>query len=132
MIFRGRYFDRCCGGWHCDGLAGTFVPAAETGICHDAFLGLLPFYLFCVLAKIRDVMDYIQSLADLIHVDALYMGVILKMIGITYISEFASAICKDAGYASIAGQIQVLAKLSILALGMPVLMAFLSTVEAFL
>lgn len=87
---------------------------------------------FCVLAKIRDVMDYIQSLADLIHVDALYMGVILKMIGITYISEFASAICKDAGYASIAGQIQVLAKLSILALGMPVLMAFLSTVEAFL
>ena len=77
-------------------------------------------------------MDYIQSLADLIHVDALYMGVILKMIGITYISEFASAICKDAGYARIAGQIQVLAKLSILALGMPVLMAFLSTVEAFL
>lgn len=90
------------------------------------------FIFFCVLAKIRDAMDYIQSLADLIHVDALYMGVILKMIGITYISEFASAICKDAGYASIAGQIQVLAKLSILALGMPVLMAFLSTVEAFL
>ena len=47
------------------------------------------FIFFCVLAKIRDVMDYIQSLADLIHVDALYMGVILKMIGITYISEFA-------------------------------------------
>ena len=85
-----------------------------------------------VLSKIQEIMVYIEHLADFVHVDTLYMDVILKMIGIMYLSEFTSSICRDAGYASIASQIQVLAKLSILALGMPVLMAFLSTVEAFL
>lgn len=44
--------------------------------------------------------------------------VILKMVGITYIAEFASGICKDAGYQTIAGQIETFAKLTILALGM--------------
>lgn len=87
---------------------------------------------FSVLSKIQEIMVYIEHLADFVHVDTLYMDVILKMIGITYLSEFTSSICRDAGDASIASQIQVLAKLSILALGMPVLMAFLSTVEAFL
>lgn len=87
---------------------------------------------FSVLSKIQEIMVYIEHLADFVHVDTLYMDVILKMIGITYLSEFTSSICRDAGYTSIASQIQVLAKLSILALGMPVLMAFLSTVEAFL
>ena len=87
---------------------------------------------FSVLSKIQEIMVYIEHLADFVHVDTLYMDVILKMIGITYLSEFTSSICRDAGNASIASQIQVLAKLSILALGMPVLMAFLSTVEAFL
>ena len=47
-------------------------------------------------------------------------------------AEFAAAICKDAGYSSIAGQIQVFAKLSILVLSMPVVLTFLSTVGEFL
>ena len=50
----------------------------------------------------------------------------------TYIAEFASGICKDAGYQTIAGQIETFAKLTILALGMPVLTALLETVREFL
>ena len=42
--------------------------------------------------------------------------------------RFASNICKDCGYQTIAGQIEMFAKLSILALGMPVLMAFMETI----
>ena len=51
------------------------------------------------------------------------------MVGITYIAEFASGICKDAGYQTIAGQIETFVKLTILALGMPVLTALLETVK---
>ena len=56
----------------------------------------------------------------------------LKMIGITYIAEFSSGICKDAGYQTIAGQIEIFGKLTILTLGMPVLMALLETIREFL
>ena len=56
----------------------------------------------------------------------------LKMIGITYISEFSSSICKDTGYQTIAVQIEVFSKLTILAMGMPILLALLETIQEFL
>ena len=50
----------------------------------------------------------------------------------TYIAEFASGICKDAGYGSLGTQIEIFAKLSILAVSMPILLALLETVKQFL
>ena len=41
------------------------------------------------------------------------MPVIVKIVGISYISEFASDICRDSGYAAIGNQIQIFGKLSI-------------------
>ena len=60
------------------------------------------------------------------------LEVLLKMAGITYIAEFASGICKDAGYGSLGTQIEIFAKLSILAVSMPILLALLETVKQFL
>lgn len=90
------------------------------------------FIFFCIVWKMREVLLYITKLSSLIQIDQTYIMSVMKMIGITYIAEFASAICKDAGYSSVAGQIQVFAKLSILVLSMPVLLTFLSTVGEFL
>ena len=54
------------------------------------------------------------------------------MIGITYIAEFSSGVCRDAGYQTIAVQIEIFSRLTILALGMPVLLALLETIREFL
>lgn len=61
-----------------------------------------------------------------------YFKILLKIIGITYVAEFASDLCKDAGYATIAGQIQMFGKLTVLAAGIPVLTALLETIRGFL
>ncbi len=87
---------------------------------------------FCIMLKMKEVLSYITRLSSYIHIDDTYISSIMKMVGITYISEFASNICKDAGYSSVAGQIQVFAKLSVLVLSMPVLLTFLTTVGEFL
>ena len=87
---------------------------------------------FCIMLKMKEVLSYITRLSSYIHIDDTYISCIMKMVGITYISEFASNICKDAGYSSVAGQIQVFAKLSVLVLSMPVLLTFLTTVGEFL
>lgn len=87
---------------------------------------------FCIIWKMKEVLSYITQLSSYIQIDDTYIMSIMKMIGITYISEFSSNICKDAGYSSVAGQIQVFAKLSVLVLSMPVLLTFLSTVGEFL
>ena len=64
----------------------------------------------------------------MIHLDPVYLTMILKMIGITYVAEFAVNLCKDAGCQTIAGQIELFAKLSILVISMPVILAFMETI----
>ena len=57
-----------------------------------------------------------------------YFSILLKVIGITYICEFCSGICRDAGYASVSGQIEIFGKLSVLAAGMPILLAIIESI----
>ena len=73
-----------------------------------------------------------EELKSVIVVDGRYIGLVVKMVGITYVAEFAANICKDAGYAAIGSQIEIFAKLSILVVSVPVLGAFLETIGSFL
>ena len=67
-----------------------------------------------LIGKLEIVLSYINSVVELIPVDGRYLAMILKMIGITYVAEFATDICRESGYQAIAGQIEIFAKLSIL------------------
>ena len=78
-----------------------------------------------IIGKLGTVLDTVKEIGS-------YLGVLLKMLGITYVAEFASNICKDSGCQTIAAQIQLFGKITVLALGMPVLLTLLRTIEAFL
>ena len=118
------------------GIAGALLAVelkglkGEYGIYLVAAVGLVIF--FYGVTKLKTVIETIRQVQSYIRLNRMYLEVLLKMIGITYIAEFASGICKDAGYQTIAGQIETFAKLTILALGMPVLTALLETVREFL
>ncbi len=81
-----------------------------------------------VATKLELIIGYAEKMQRMLRLDNAYMGMILKMIGVTYIADFASNICKDYGYQTIAGQIELFAKLSILVLGMPVILGFMETI----
>lgn len=85
-----------------------------------------------IVGRLEIFVDAVGQISSYINLDSGYLQVLLKMIGITYIAEFSSGICRDAGYQTIAGQIEIFAKLTILALGMPVLTALLETIGEFL
>ena len=78
-----------------------------------------------ILAVMKEIQGYIQ-------VNESYLSLLIKIVGITYVAEFASSLCKDAGYAAVAGQIEVVGKLTILTVSMPVLLALLRTMNHFL
>lgn len=61
-----------------------------------------------------------------------YVSTLIRMVGITYIGQFASGICKDAGYGTTAAQIELFCKLSVMILSMPVLLALLETIQDFM
>lgn len=103
---------------------------AEYGIYISIALSLLIF--FGILGYLKNIIGTIKTIGNYISMDTAYVGTLLKMLGITYIADFSSNICKDAGYQAIAGQIEVFGKLSVLVLSMPILLALLDTIEGFL
>lgn len=85
-----------------------------------------------IIGKVETVINFAKKMQTFVAVDQTYITLILKMVGITYVAEFAMNICKDAGYAAVGNQIELFAKLSILVLSIPVLTVFLETVGSFL
>lgn len=65
-------------------------------------------------------------------IDSAYLIPLMKMLGITYVADFASALCKEAGYTSIANQMELFAKLAIIALSIPELTYLLEVLDEFL
>ena len=83
----------------------------------------------CILAgtvgKMQYLLGMLTQMKSYLPVDSSYLNTLLKMLGITYVGQFSAGICKDAGYSSIAGQIELFARLAVLAVSMPVLLALL-------
>lgn len=102
----------------------------EYGIYLSIAVSLVLF--FCMSGRLEVIVETIHTISSVIQVDNVYIQTMLKMLGVTYIAEFASGICRDAGYQTIAGQIEIFARLTILALSMPVLEALLLTIRDFL
>ena len=87
---------------------------------------------FPIMDRVGVVISAIRDLSNQVLVKNGYLAILLKMLGVAYVAEFASSICKDAGHQTIAGQIEVYSKIAILALSMPVLKTLLETIGAFL
>ena len=95
-------------------------------------LGMGVLILGLAVGKLDYLFESLEEILSYIPIDSAYMAAILKMIGITYIGQFSSGICKDAGYSAIAGQIELFCKLAIMAVSMPILMALLQTIQEFM
>ena len=48
------------------------------------------------------------------------------------ICEFSSDICRDAGYQAVAGQIEILWKLTVMFAGLPILFAVIEQIRSFM
>ncbi len=84
------------------------------------------------MGKLQSILTSIDKIRSYLSVNSEYISILLKIIGITYIAEFASSLCKDAGYSAIANQIELAGKLCIMAISMPILLALLDTIDRFL
>ena len=76
------------------------------------------------------ILSSIEQLRKYLNNNYSYITVLLKAVGATYACEFCAGICKDAGYGGIAGQVEMIGKLYILLIGMPVLVALLESIQS--
>ena len=83
------------------------------------------------MTRLETIFSGLETIRQYLMVNSAYIGIILKVVGIAYISEFSANLCKDAGYGGIASQIEMFGKLSILAMSLPVLTTLLTVIEEF-
>lgn len=87
---------------------------------------------FYILSQMKLVLNFLSELLNMIAIEETYYLQLLKMLGVAYVAEFAASICKDSGHQSIAGMIELFAKMSIVALSVPGLLFLVETLESFI
>ena len=118
------------------GIAGVLLAIQFKGnkAEYSAYIGLAVSILifFFSIRQVEAVTEQFSRVKAYLDGADGYLAILLKVIGITYICEFSSDICRDAGYQAVAGQIEVLGKLTVMFAGLPVLFAVIEQIQSFL
>lgn len=85
-----------------------------------------------ILYKLSSVFSFLESIYSQINYGKIYFPVILKVLGIAYISDFVSQICRDAGEGAIANKIELAGKVLIFYLSLPVMVSVIELINRLL
>ena len=118
------------------GVAGALLALQlkqeKSGISIVVSLAVSILIFLSVLGKLETLIGTVREIIQGLPVEHIYLETLLKMLGITYLAEFSSGLCKDAGYQTIATQIELAGKIMILLLSMPLFLTLLKTIQEFL
>lgn len=82
------------------------------------------------LGKLKAIVNGLRDITANIDIDKTYITILIKLIGIAYICEFAAGISKDAGYGAVASQIELIGKLTMLMVSLPILIQLVESIAA--
>ncbi|MBE5735297.1 MAG: hypothetical protein E7361_02500 [Clostridiales bacterium] len=85
--------------------------------------------LIYILGYFNDIVVFYNQLVVSTGVNQKYFTILLKAIGIGYLVEFASGVCRDSGNTSIADKVVFVGKLSILSLAIPVIQSIFEIIS---
>ena len=92
-------------------------------------LAVCLFLVFYLTSNVSLIIDFAQNLGEKIHISGTYIRILFKLLAIAYICQIASNICQDLGYQSVSFQIELIGKLSILTLSIPIINSLMETIE---
>ena len=84
--------------------------------------------LFYIISGLSGIIDELKILQSYISISGKYISILIKVIGISYITQLAADICRDNGYSAIAGQLEIFCKITIAGLSMPIVIALFEVV----
>lgn len=88
-------------------------------------------FLFSI-DKVGQVIELITNLSDRAGLSREFLSIILKIVGIAYVTEFGANICKDIGETAIASKVQFAGKCVILIFGVNIIGNFVDTLVGIL
>ena len=114
------------------GIIGTFL--SMTVRAYKPELGVLTalctafLILSFAVPSIEGIINEINELSENAQIDGFFIKSVIKIIGISYVTQFASELAKDANEALLSKKLELVGKISIIAMMMPVISGLISAV----
>lgn len=116
------------------GIIGTILAVtvksyrAELGICVAIATGTVIF--LAALPQLEEAFAVIEEICEQSEATVEYFKVIVKVIGIAYITQFAAELARDAGEGAIAKKLELAGKVSVLCVMAPVVKNLLNVITS--
>ena len=115
-------------------LAGLGVTAAllaltlraqrpEMAMLLSLAVGLIVFA--SLSGKLSGIIDVMRALGDTAGLPTGTILLLIRVVGVSYITEFAAQLCRDAGEGGIAAKVELGGRLLVLAMSIPILLALM-------
>jgi stage III sporulation protein AD len=85
---------------------------------------------FIFIDKFDSIIALFNKINALMNIDDVYMKILLQILGIAFVTEFGSQLCKDSGQKSIANNIEIAGKIIILVISAPIVLGIISLIES--
>lgn len=82
-------------------------------------------------ALFQDALQAIQKLYDYMGDYERFLGILLRIMGVSWLCQLSADLCQEAGYGSIGSQLELLGKLYIVLSGLPIAFELLQLVRTF-
>ena len=82
-----------------------------------------------MLNALQEFQNQFNTIISELEQNKSFYKILFKIVGISYICEFTSGICKDAGYSSVAAQVEIMGKMLVFLSGVPVLLSVVETIR---
>lgn len=99
----------------------------EFGIYLSILASIIVFFMFA--DQLQIVLDLMYRMNSFLNLDDVYMKILFQILGVAFVSEFGSGICKDAGQKALATNIEIAGKIIILVIAAPIVMAIFNLIE---
>lgn len=84
--------------------------------------------LFFAIEKLTGIIGLLQSISNKTYINQQFLGILLKITGIAFLTEFAVSVCSDAGEKAIASKIEIGSKVIIITMSMPIITSLLELI----
>lgn len=88
--------------------------------------------IFYSMGTIKSIIEFIEELSSNSNYNNVFITLLLKITGISILTEYAVSICKDAGENAIANKIDFGGKIIVISLSIPVISTTLDTLTKLL
>lgn len=84
--------------------------------------------LFIVIDKVSGIIQLLTNLSKKSGMNTEFLVILLKITGISMLTEFAVSICKDAGETAVASKIDLGGKIIIISISIPIITALVELI----